>query len=264
MAAAAAAANATTGTTDSTSPTVATTTTTADPSTSAAQSATTATATTTTTETGTTTEGYSVDALEEWAKTYEALSQAQNGYAELQRQELLIQQQQQVLHGDEPKSERSLWVGGIPPHAKQMDIDNLFNKYGTIDLIKINSAKACAFIKFRDKDSATNAFNNTYGTAMICGQNVRVGWAKNDAAEEETFVSSTAWAGNVDPSATEQDIRRLFAPYGDILQIRMLPEKMCAFINYADQDSVRKAKNALNGYTLKSKALKIGYGKVYH
>lgn len=223
----------------------------------------TAATTTATTTTGTETEGLPASILEEWAKTREAYNQAASSYAEVQRQEQLLfsQQQQQA---EEQKSEKSLWVGGVPPNAIQMDIDKLFNRYGIIDTIRINGAKACAFVKFRDKESATNAYNNTFSNATICGRPVRIGWAKNDAVDEETFVSSTAWAGNLDPSVSELEIRHLFSQYGEILQVKILPEKMCAFINYADQDSVRKAKNALNGYSLRARPLKIGYGKVYN
>lgn len=208
-------------------------------------------------------EGAQANIYEEWAKTLEEYNQVSSGYAEVQRQEqLLTAQQSHGFQPDEPKAERSLWIGGIPPNARQMDIDNLFNKYGTIDVIRLNTAKACAFVKFRDRESTANAYNNTYGTATVCGRPVRVGWAKNDATDDDTFVSTTAWVGNMDPLTTESEIRQLFAPYGTILQVRILSEKMCAFVSFPDQDCVRKAKNALNGYPLRSKALKVGYGKV--
>lgn len=210
-----------------------------------------------------TTEGVQPNIYEEWAKTLEEYNQVSSGYAEVQRQEQLLNAQySQGFQPDEPKAERSLWIGGIPPSARQMDIDNLFNKYGPIDVIRMNAMKACAFVKFRDRESTLNAYNNTYGTASIHGHPVRVGWAKNDAADDDSPVSSTAWIGNMDPFTMESEIRELFAPYGNILQIRMLPEKKCAFVSFPDQDCVRKAKNALNGYVLRSRTLKVGYGKV--
>ena len=230
-----------------------------------------------TTAEATTTNSVSQCEYEEWLKTCEAYNQATTSYAEvqLQEQQLLAQQQQaqqpQQQHqyqshytsNDEPKSTKTLWVGGIPPEARQMDIDNLFNKYGDIELIKTNATKACAFVKFKDNASATNAFNNTQWNPTVCGRSVRISWAKSDPAEEDAPVSSTAWVGGVEPEVSEAELRQLFSPYGEILQIKLLREKLCAFINYADPDSVRKAKNALNGYNLGTRALKIGYGKVF-
>jgi len=43
----------------------------------------------------------------------------------------------------------------------------------------------------------------------------------------------TLWVGNVDEKMSEQDMRELFGPYGDVTSVRLVPDKGCGFVTFA-------------------------------
>ena len=49
------------------------------------------------------------------------------------------------------------------------------------------------------------------------------------------------WVGNVDPQhLNEKSLTQLFSKVGKVVNVKILPEKYCAFINYANpEDTVR-------------------------
>lgn len=74
--------------------------------------------------------------------------------------------------------------------------------------------------------------------------------------------SRSLWLGNVDPTVTEQEIRSAFEPFGPIENIRLLPAKECAFVNYFDMESAIRGRNAMQGRPLGNMILRIGFGKI--
>lgn len=74
--------------------------------------------------------------------------------------------------------------------------------------------------------------------------------------------SRSLWLGNVDPTVTEEEIRTAFAPFGAIENIRLLPVKECAFVNYFELESAIRGRNAMQGKPLGNMILRIGFGKI--
>ncbi|KAK8861743.1 hypothetical protein IAR55_002566 [Kwoniella newhampshirensis] len=77
------------------------------------------------------------------------------------------------------------------------------------------------------------------------------------------------WIGNLDVNATSDALLNVFAPYGAIESVRMLPEKTCAFVNFMDKaDAIRARDDVLNRLggqvaTLSETApVRIGFGKI--
>ena len=58
------------------------------------------------------------------------------------------------------------------------------------------------------------------------------------------------WAGNIQPQATENEIKELFGKYGCITSVRIMPDRYCAFINFASADGATRAMNNLQGHLL--------------
>jgi protein JSN1 len=55
--------------------------------------------------------------------------------------------------------------------------------------------------------------------------------------------SRSLWIGNLSPSITAQDLMTIFAPYGAIESLRLLPEKECGFVNFVSLNDAVKAKD---------------------
>ncbi|KAI9604165.1 hypothetical protein H4Q26_003778 [Puccinia striiformis f. sp. tritici PST-130] len=80
--------------------------------------------------------------------------------------------------------------------------------------------------------------------------------------------SRSLWIGNFDPSTTAQELMNVFAVYGPIESLRLLPDKECGFINYVSVHDAVHAKddivNRLEGQiNLKNgpTCIRIGFGK---
>ncbi|KNZ45814.1 hypothetical protein VP01_778g3 [Puccinia sorghi] len=80
--------------------------------------------------------------------------------------------------------------------------------------------------------------------------------------------SRSLWIGNFDPSTTAQELMSVFAVYGPIESLRLLPDKECGFINFVSVHDAVHAKddivNRLEGQiNLKNgpTCIRIGFGK---
>lgn len=75
------------------------------------------------------------------------------------------------------------------------------------------------------------------------------------------------WIGNLDSAVTSEQLIHVFAPYGAIESLRLLPEKECGFVNFVDQaDAVRAKDDVLNrlGGNIgmpNAQTVRIGFGK---
>ncbi|KAI8369221.1 armadillo-type protein, partial [Radiomyces spectabilis] len=71
------------------------------------------------------------------------------------------------------------------------------------------------------------------------------------------------WLGNIDPTLTVNDLVCLFSQYGEIDNVRILPDRECAFVNYTTTDDALRAKEVLNmmGNRLGNMTLKVGFGR---
>ncbi|ORX56166.1 hypothetical protein DM01DRAFT_1334660 [Hesseltinella vesiculosa] len=73
------------------------------------------------------------------------------------------------------------------------------------------------------------------------------------------------WLGNITPSVNSTVLQRLFASYGTIESVRILPHKSCAFINFDSIDSASAAQDAfvrLHANTPPFTNVRIGFAKV--
>ena len=77
-----------------------------------------------------------------------------------------------------------------------------------------------------------------------------------------TTESRSLWLGNIDPTVTEAEVRSVFELYGLVENVRLLPAKECAFVNYYEVESAINARNSMQGKALGNMILRIGFGKI--
>lgn len=89
---------------------------------------------------------------------------------------------------------------------------------------------------------------------------------KSESNQLQTPTRSL-WIGNLDSSVTSEQLIHVFAPYGAIESLRLLPEKECGFVNFVDQsDAIRAKDDVLNrlGGNIgmpNGQTVRIGFGK---
>lgn len=99
------------------------------------------------------------------------------------------------------------------------------------------------------------------------GDMARIAQPKTDSPAQVQTPSRSLWIGNLDSSMTSEALIHVFAPYGAIESLRLLPEKECGFVNFVDQNDAIRAKddvlNRLGGLIgmPNGQAVRIGFGK---
>mgnify|MGYP001810443733 CR=1 FL=1 len=91
-----------------------------------------------------------------------------------------------------------------------------------------------------NKKSNSNKKNNN-----TTDNNGNKPYSDTSSSVDQNETQSSLWVGNVDPCVTEKELIDLFAPFGTLLNVRCLPEKYCAFINYKTKEEAAKAMQTL-------------------
>jgi RNA-binding protein 39 len=87
--------------------------------------------------------------------------------------------------------------------------------------------------------------------------------AKASAASEEAFTARL-YVGSLHPSLSEEDLKGVFEPFGQLVSVELLRDvqsgvsKGVAYIQFGRGDSAKRALEALNGFELAGKKIRIG------
>ncbi|KAA1471339.1 hypothetical protein DENSPDRAFT_106828 [Dentipellis sp. KUC8613] len=139
---------------------------------------------------------------------------------------------------------------------------------GILKTDKLSAASrvgASPTVRFPSSDVATSRAS-PYLVAPGQQQGRALSPKSENAAQVQTPTRSL-WIGNLDSSVTSEQLIHVFAPYGAIESLRLLPEKECGFVNFVDQaDAVRAKEDVLNrlGGNIgmpNGQTVRIGFGK---
>ncbi|KIP09275.1 hypothetical protein PHLGIDRAFT_339402 [Phlebiopsis gigantea 11061_1 CR5-6] len=123
-----------------------------------------------------------------------------------------------------------------------------------------------ASVHFPSGDMANSRVSPYLAAPIAQGRSVSPKNPDNASTQIQTPTRSL-WIGNLDSSVTSEQLIHVFAPYGAIESLRLLPEKECGFVNFVDQsDAVRAKDDVLNrlGGDIgmpNGQTVRIGFGK---
>ncbi|KAI9064253.1 hypothetical protein FKP32DRAFT_1603107 [Trametes sanguinea] len=108
---------------------------------------------------------------------------------------------------------------------------------------------------------------SAYLAAPSTNQNRAVSPKSENPSSQMQTPTRSLWIGNLDSSFTSEQLIHVFAPYGAIESLRLLPEKECGFVNFVDMaDAIRAKDDVLNrlGGDIgmpNGQTVRIGFGK---
>jgi len=105
-----------------------------------------------------------------------------------------------TLMPPEDKAVTTLYLGGLPPGAKEKDIRNQFYVFGEIRSIRMAPKQSCAFVTFVKREVAEQAAKNTHKILKINGKNINVTWGRPQVSKEKEASAAVA-AGSAPPAA---------------------------------------------------------------
>ena len=65
------------------------------------------------------------------------------------------------------------------------------------------------------------------------------------------------YVGNFSYSATDEQLEKLFSPYGNVVQVNIIGNKGFAFIEMGSSEEAQKAKEALDGSSFDGRTLRV-------
>jgi len=68
---------------------------------------------------------------------------------------------------------------------------------------------------------------------------------------------SRLYVGNLTYSIAEEQLRELFSNYGEVKEVRIIPNRDFGFIEMSDSSEAERAKEALDGSEFEGRTLKV-------
>ncbi|VAI87544.1 unnamed protein product [Triticum turgidum subsp. durum] len=135
--------------------------------------------------------------------------------------------------------------------------------------------KGYGFVKFGDPTEQTRAMTEMNG--MLCSSRpMRIGPAANKqkatGVQEKVPSSqgvqtdndpsnSTVFVGGLEPNTTEDVLKQLFTPYGEVVHVKIPVGKRCGFVQYASRSSAEEALLMLQGTMIGGQNVRLSWGR---
>ncbi|XP_068012704.1 cytotoxic granule associated RNA binding protein TIA1 isoform X2 [Melanerpes formicivorus] len=178
-----------------------------------------------------------------------------------------------------------VFVGDLSPEITTEDIKAAFAPFGRISDARVvkdmatGKSKGYGFVSFFNKWDAENAIQQM-GGQWLGGRQIRTNWAtRKPPAPKSTFETNTkqlsyeevvnqsspsnctVYCGGVTSGLTEQLMRQTFSPFGQIMEIRVFPDKGYSFVRFNSHESAAHAIVSVNGTTIEGHIVKCYWGK---
>nr|XP_061793976.1 nucleolysin TIAR isoform X2 [Nerophis lumbriciformis] len=147
-----------------------------------------------------------------------------------------------------------VFVGDLSPEISTEDVRAAFAPFGKISDARVvkdmatGKSKGYGFVSFYNKLDAENAIVHM-GGQWLGGRQIRTNWAtrkppapKNtqdngskqlrfdDVVSQSSPQNCTVYCGGIQSGLTDEIMRQTFSPFGQIMEIRVFPEKGYSFI----------------------------------
>lgn len=180
--------------------------------------------------------------------------------------------------GSNPPSVK-LFVGNFSDDADEDMLREMFQVCGTITDVHVPKDEITglnrghAYVSFSTIEEAMDA-HGTLNGMDLAGKSVHIDYAEVKARPARAPVASDRapslklFVGSVSKDATEDDLRELFQPCGELTDVYVAKDadtgagRGFAFVSYSTVDEAIAAMNTLNGAELAGESIRLDYAEV--
>ncbi|KAG2222341.1 hypothetical protein INT45_009814 [Circinella minor] len=179
--------------------------------------------------------------------------------------------------------EYSLFVGDLSSEVDETLLLKIFRQhYASCHSAKVMTdpisglSRGYGFVRFHDLNDQQIALSEMNG--VYCGNRpMRVSLAtpKNSNARYHQLAlqapalvqqptdpsNTTVFVGGLSSPVTEDELRRYFTPFGDIVYVKIPPNKGCGFVQYVSRPSAELAIEQMNGFQIGSSRIRLSWGR---
>ena len=182
-------------------------------------------------------------------------------------------------HAEDPRKERTLFVGNLPPNITRRRRKQLFSQHGKVESVRlrsivvekgrlpvrvakrkqeqISSSTINSYVVYTEEESARKALE--LNGALVGDRHIRVDVATGG---REHIHERSVFVGGLPYGVDDEEFRTAFEKYGDVESVRVVREqktgigKGFGFVTYSDRSGVMFAlqssrKTELNGQKLR-------------
>ncbi|URE30069.1 RNA-binding protein C23E6.01c [Musa troglodytarum] len=181
----------------------------------------------------------------------------------------------------------TIFVGDLAADVTDYLLQEAFmTRYSSVKGAKVvtdrltGRSKGYGFVKFGDLSEQTRAMTEMNG--IYCSTRpMRIGPAANkntlgtqqqyptnasyqnaQGAESENDPNNTTiFVGGLDPNVTDDHLRQVFSPYGEIVYVKIPVGKRCGFVQFASRANAEEALRMLNGTPLGGQNIRLSWGR---
>ncbi|KAF8061529.1 pumilio/RRM domain-containing protein [Lyophyllum atratum] len=145
--------------------------------------------------------------------------------------------------------------------------NNLGGPAGILKSMAASRAGVSPSVHFPGGDTITPGRGASAYLIAPSSQNRSLSPKSEGPSSQTQTPTRSLWIGNLDSAVTSEQLIHVFASYGAIESLRLLPEKECGFVNFVDQaDAIRAKDDVLNrlGGNIgmpNGQTVRIGFGK---
>ncbi len=188
-----------------------------------------------------------------------------------------------IILSEAQRDRRTVFVQQLAVRCTDADLTDFFKSHNcAVRQTKLvldkytRRSKGVAYVEFFDEENLKAALKLTgtklFGVPIIVelteteknrlAEEAAAAQAKITAAAEEAFTR--LYVGSLHPSLKEHDLNGVFGPFGQVVSLELLKDvqtgssKGVAYIQFARADSAKRALEALNGFELAGKKIRVG------
>lgn len=195
----------------------------------------------------------------------------------------------------EPGTGYSIFVGDLGPEVTDILLQETFqSRYSSVKGAKVvidantGRTKGYGFVRFGDENEKNRAMTEMNG--VYCSSRpMRINEATpkkslgfqqpysmkgnyytqtyGGAVASQGFQSdndpnnTTIFVGGLDPNATDEDLRQVFGPYGEIVYVKIPVGKGCGFVQFTNRSSAEEALQKLHGTVIGQQSIRLSWGR---